>query len=76
MKEIKLKPWPFCGGEVKLFWWDSEEQNSKIWEECDDDIGATFPSVECLKCDHIITFGGLGYGKEVIKAWNRRSDNE
>ena len=73
---LKLRECPFCGGKVRLYWWDNEEQNSKTWEECDDDNGAVFPIVECHNCDCAITFSGLGYGKEVINVWNRRANDE
>lgn len=73
----ELKPCPFCGSEnVHLVYWDEAEQNTKAWEECDDDSGATFPMVECLDCESSVVFCGLGYGKEVIRAYSRRADDE
>lgn len=70
----ELKPCPFCGGEnVSLVYWDEAEQNTKAWERCDDDSGATFPMVECRDCESTVIFAGLGYGKEVIRAYNKRS---
>lgn len=73
----ELKPCPFCGGEnVSLVYWDEQEQNTKVWEDCDDDNGATFPMVECRDCESSVIFSGLGYGKEVIRAYNKRgADN-
>ena len=75
MKE-KLKNCPFCGEKVSMYWWDDEEQNSKKWEECDDDIRPTFPVIECRNCDYSIIFDGQGYGKEVIESWNKRFNLE
>lgn len=77
MKEIELKPCPFCGGkDITLEYWDSQEGNTKTWEECDDDNGATFPFAVCRECECQIIFSGCVRGKEVINAWNRRADDE
>ena len=48
------------------------EQETKAWEECDDDIGATSPHVVCRSCDCTVIFAGLDYGREVIASYNTR----
>lgn len=74
MEETELKPCPFCGGKnIILEYWDSQEGNTKTWEECDDDNGATFPYAFCCYCESQIIFSGCVYGKELINAWNRRT---
>lgn len=73
----ELKPCPFCGGEnLSLVFFDGEEQNTKVWEKDDDAYGATFPMVECRDCESSVIFSGRGYGKEVIREWNRRATDE
>ena len=72
MPNTELKPCPFCGGRVRIYWWDSDNNNAVCWEPCDDDEGANFPVVECHNCDSTVIFTGCGFGREVIEAWNRR----
>lgn len=71
--ENELKPCPFCGGGVDLMWWDSEHQNEKRWEPCDEDEGVVFPFVRCSECDGTFVFDTpRGTGSAVTAAWNRR----
>ena len=74
MDEIKLKPCPFCGKKVGIYYWDSDEQNEKVWEECDEYNHDVFPFIMCCFC------GMQTYlhpsGKELIEAWNRMVKDE
>lgn len=68
----ELKPCPFCGGEVYLVFFDTDENVEKAFEECDEDEGAVFPYISCNECDGNFVFAGLSYSRQVIEAWNRR----
>ena len=75
----KLKPCPFCGGNnIRLEYWDVDEQITKTWEECDDDHddGLLFPTVICSDCECEVVFKAFERGRDVIDAYNERSDNE
>ena len=55
----KLKPCPFCGGEVELV-----KQKSDEFE---------FVLVSCKNCDATIGIGGSYNEQKVTEAWNKRS---
>ena len=58
----KLKPCPFCGGEVILI---SQEKGDSL-------SSAEYYNVECEHCE--LDFGRYNDTKEqVIEAWNRRA---
>lgn len=72
-EEIKLRPCPFCGGTVDLYWWDSFHQNEKRFEPCDEEGGWVSPYVKCVYCDMTAVFDTLNNtSREVAEAWNRR----
>lgn len=71
MSEIKLKPCPFCGGEVAMY------------DKFDDDIHRYF-NISCGYCRLAMSsYTYRIYSEEdrestkmcLILAWNRRSDN-
>ena len=72
----ELKPCPFCGGKaVKIVYWDEEEQNEKAWERGVKQDENHYYVIRCYDCD-IELFGGVPIsGEELIKAWNRRTEN-
>ena len=73
----KLKPCPFCGGNnVRLEYWDIDEQTTKTWEEGDDDYETVFPTVICPDCECEVVFKAFERGKDVINAYNERSEAE
>jgi Lar family restriction alleviation protein len=76
-KMEELKPCPFCGGKaVKIVYWDEEEQNEKVWEHGVKQDENHYYVIHCYDCD-IELFGGVPIsGEELIKAWNRRAENE
>lgn len=76
-KDAKLKPCPFCGGEnVRVVYWDEEEQNEKAWERGTIQDENHYLCVKCGDCD-IVFFGGVPIrGEELIGAWNRRAGND
>ena len=59
MAEIKLKPCPFCGGDV----------NKKIGP-----YKGTVMFV-CNKCGADVCFYGAEHEPKATQAWNRRADN-
>jgi Lar family restriction alleviation protein len=76
-KMTELKPCPFCGSKaVKIVYWDEEEQNEKVWEHGIKQDENHYYVIRCYDCD-IELFGGVPIsGEELIKAWNRRTENE
>ena len=58
----KLKPCPFCGGEVKL--WAAKETLS---------IGRI---IECKKCGFRFCDQTAIIDEQIIAAWNRRANDE
>lgn len=60
MPEIKLKPCPYCGGEVEIF--IAPIKNTYMFV--------------CGKCGADVCFYGAEYGQKAVEAWNRRADNE
>lgn len=77
MQKTEIKTCPFCGGSVDLMWLDSEHQNEKRWEPCDEDEGVVFPFVRCSECDGTFVFDTpSGTGSAVTNAWNKRKDKD
>ena len=49
MSEIKLLPCPFCGGEARLVYYDSEGTQSCI--NYDEELEVSHAFVHCYNCD-------------------------
>ena len=60
MSETKLKPCPFCGGEVRLFIAPIKSTTMFI----------------CKKCGADVCFFGAEHQPKANKAWNRRVNDE
>lgn len=72
----ELKPCPFCGKEVNIEWFDSEHQNTKVFNQDDSDESQCL-YIACHECDYEIFFHTVfGTAKELRKSWNRRVNNE
>lgn len=56
--EPKLKPCPFCGGEVRIF----------------NGVVAGVTMIVCTKCRATVSFGGREQKDKTIKVWNRRAN--
>ena len=63
MKENKLKPCPFCGGDARVF-------------EAHDNMQRKIYGVACVDCIAIVSFNGGTKEQEAIEAWNRRVNYE
>lgn len=63
IKEVELKPCPFCGGKAELHSWHKPECMAK------DEIRA---EVWCNDCP--ATVGTYLTKEEAVEAWNRRAD--
>lgn len=76
MADNKLKPCPFCGGEnIKIVYWDEENQTEKAWEQGDLQDEEHFLVIKCFDCDTEV-FGGVPIsGGELMGKWNRRAEN-
>lgn len=72
----KLKPCPFCGELVDMLYWDSEHENEKRYEPCDEENGVVFPYIYCGECDARFIFDTLNCNGTAAVAWNRRAENE
>lgn len=57
----KLKPCPFCGGEVKISIIPVRRRRTVMFI--------------CHKCGANVNFFGAEYGQDAAEAWNRRADN-
>jgi|GEM_PF-3520010 len=63
IREMKLKPCPFCGKKARLGSLGGDKSNWLIW----------------CKCGHAVSETGCGYGdtkEEIIKAWNTRAEDK
>ena len=73
----ELKPCPFCGGKnVRMVYWDEEEQNEKAIEDINKEQSENiYPVIRCYDCD-IEFFGGIPIKTFELKdMWNRRTEN-
>lgn len=65
MREIKLKPCPFCGGEAVTSLQTTDPENK-----------FAFGWIGCQKCRCFINYINNAKGlKEAAEAWDRRADN-
>lgn len=70
----ELKPCPFCGGgNVKIVYWDEENQTEKAWERGVKQDEEHYLVIRCYDCDTEV-FGGVPIsGEELIEKWNTRA---
>lgn len=72
---MELKPCPFCGSDnVKIVYWDEDEQNEKAWERGDKQNENHYYVIRCYNCDIELFGGATGSAKELVEAWNRRAE--
>jgi Zn ribbon nucleic-acid-binding protein len=63
----KLKPCPFCGGEVNNYEIDSHQHTLALWMP---DYNGSHV-IECVKCD----FHMIDYSKQIVfEKWNTRAE--
>lgn len=73
---MELKPCPFCGKQVEMVFWDSDNQCEIAWHPDFEEEGVVFPYISCSECDASFYFDTpYGTGRAEAEAWNRRIDN-
>lgn len=75
MSEIKLLPCPFCGGEARLMYYDSEGDGTPSCINYDEELEVSHAFVHCYNCDTDF-FHHSDSAKKVLDMWNTRKPME
>ena len=75
MSEIKLRPCPFCGSDVRLVSTEESEDGTVCCLNTTDELNTAYSYIHCYGCD-MDYFPDSDIAREVVEAWNRRAGNE
>ena len=75
MSGIKLLPCPFCGGEARLMYYDSEGDGTPSCINYDEELEVSHAFVHCYNCDTDF-FHHSDSAKKVLDMWNTRKPME